>query len=100
MRFVRTPNINMDPVEGVQGSEVRSRDRDHSTWGIVRHFEDDVFRPAEAHEGSAHVVGVALIVVVWVSRRQIHGDVVPVVYLLFGKKITCHAERKRRSLTQ
>lgn len=48
-----------------------------------RHLEDDVLGPSEAHDGSAHVVGVALVVVMRVSGRQIHRNVVSVVHLEF-----------------
>lgn len=48
-----------------------------------RHLEDDILGPPKAHDGSAHVVGVALVVVMRVSRRQINRNVVPVVHLEF-----------------
>lgn len=46
-----------------------------------------MFRCTEAHDGGAHVVGVALAVVVRMGRCQVQGDVLPVVYLLFGRKV-------------
>lgn len=48
-----------------------------------RHLEDDVLGPPEAHDGGAHVVGVAFVVVMRVSRRQVHRNVVSVVHLEF-----------------
>lgn len=51
------------------------------TRGVGRDFEDDVLGQAHAHDGGAHVVGVALVVVVGVSRRQVQSYVVPVVDL-------------------
>lgn len=57
------------------------------TWSISWDLEDDIFRRAEAHDGGAHVVSVALVVVVRVSRRQVQSDVISVVYLEFGRKV-------------
>lgn len=47
------------------------------------HLEDDILGPPETHDGSAHVVGVAFVVIMRVSCCQVQRDVVPVVQLEF-----------------
>ncbi len=51
------------------------------TCGIGRHLENNIFRSAEIHDGSAHVVRVPIFIVMRVCGCQIDGDVVSVISL-------------------